>query len=302
MKKFKKFAYLLLIIIIVILAFTIYTNASQNNEQDDKQKTLTEIKFVESEIENLLNTMNNIEARNYKVTYGEISKSSDSSSSQGEKSGTENQSNNSGGSSEESSNQGKSQDDSKEEKIVKFDLNRNTILSNSDEINWEDIKQNIETLYSTIPSITLDLYKANLNQEDILSFNKELDGLTVSAKEENKEDTLKQLSKLYDYLPKFVQNITDDELYKKEIETKSHIFKAYSKLDTNNWSEISKDVNNAISTYSQLLTNTNIDSKKQYSINRVYIMLNELQNAVSIKDTSVFLVKYKNLIEEISNL
>ena len=74
------------------------------------------------------------------------------------------------------------------------------------------------------------------------------------------------------------------------------------KLDTNNWSEISKDVNNAISTYSQLLTNTNIDSKKQYSINRVYIMLNELQNAVSIKDTSVFLVKYKNLIEEISNL
>ena len=89
MKKFKKFAYLLLIIIIVILAFTIYTNASQNNEKDDKQKTLTEIKFVESEIENLLNTMNNIEARNYKVTYGEISKSSDSSSSQGEKSGTE---------------------------------------------------------------------------------------------------------------------------------------------------------------------------------------------------------------------
>ena len=60
LKKFKKFAYLLLIIIIVILAFTIYTNASQNNEKDDKQKTLTEIKFVESEIENLLNTMNNI--------------------------------------------------------------------------------------------------------------------------------------------------------------------------------------------------------------------------------------------------
>ena len=84
LKKFKKFAYLLLIIIIVILAFTIYTNASQNNEKDDKQKTLTEIKFVESEIENLLNTMNNIEARNYKVTYAEISKPSDSSSSQGE--------------------------------------------------------------------------------------------------------------------------------------------------------------------------------------------------------------------------
>ena len=65
---------------------------------------------------------------------------------------------------------------------------------------------------------------------------------------------------------------------------------------------MSNDVNNAINTYSQLLTNTNIDSTKQYSINKVYVMLNELQNAVSIKDKSVFLVKYKNLVEEISNI
>ena len=31
-------------------------------------------------------------------------------------------------------------------------------------------------------------------------------------------------------------------------------------------------------------------------------MLNELQNAVNVQDTSVFLIKYKNILEEMNNL
>ena len=31
-------------------------------------------------------------------------------------------------------------------------------------------------------------------------------------------------------------------------------------------------------------------------------MLNELQNAVNLKDTTVFLIKYKNLLEEMNNI
>ena len=50
--------------------------------------------------------------------------------------------------------------------------------------------------------------------------------------------------------------------------------------------------------YSKLLSNTNIDKTKQYRVNKCYVMLNELQNAISIKDKSVFLIKYRNIIEE----
>lgn len=210
---------------------------------------------------------------------------------------------NGGGGGESSSGTGgDAQSSNQEEKSVKFELKKSGVLNSLEEVNWENVKSEIENLYTSIPNITIDLYKINLNQEDILSFNKELDNLTTTVKEEKKEETLTQLSKLYDYIPKFAQNATDDEVYKKSVETKSHIFKAYSRLDNDNWNEMSNDVNNAINTYSQLLTNTNIDSTKQYSINKVYIMINELQNAVSIKDKSVFLVKYKNLVEEISNI
>ena len=121
-------------------------------------------------------------------------------------------------------------------------------------------------------------------------------------KEEKKEETLAELSKLYDYIPKFMENSTDDQLQKTVTETKANILKAYSKLDSQNWEEISNDVKKAIDIYSKLLTDTNIDSNKQYTISKVYIMLNELQNAVQLQDESIFLIKYKNIIEEMNTL
>lgn len=182
-----------------------------------------------------------------------------------------------------------------------FTLKSSGVLTNSENINWDNIKSEIEELYLSIPTITMDLYNQNINQDDILNFNKEFDNLAMLAKDEKKLETLAQLSKLYDYLPKFMQE-DDNELYKTIIKTKSNIFKAYSKLDTGNWEEISNDIQNAINSYSKLLTNPNIDSNKSNSINKSYIMLNEMQNAVNIKDVSIFLIKYRNLIEELNNI
>ena len=157
-------------------------------------------------------------------------------------------------------------------------------------------------MYSSIPTITLDLYKLDIAKEDILGFNKEFDNLTIVVNQNKKEETLNQLSKLYDYIPKFIENTTKDEVKKVTIETKANIFKAYSKLDSKDWTQISKDVKQAVDVYSKLLSNTNIDSNKQYIISKTYVMINELQNAVEVKDEAVFLIKYKNILEEIDNL
>ena len=181
-----------------------------------------------------------------------------------------------------------------------FILKSKGVLTSKSDINWDIVKSEVENLYLSMPTITIDLYNEDVNQNSILSFNKQYDNLASVAKDEKKVETLSQLSKLYDYLPQFVQG--EDELYRTLVETKSNIFKGYSKLDNQNWGEISNDIKNAVDVYSRLLTNTNIDTNKQYSINKVYIMLNELQNAVNMKDTSVFLIKYKNLMEEINNI
>ena len=200
---------------------------------------------------------------------------------------------------EKSSNSSLNSESISEQGNNKFILNSSGVLNNQENINWTFVKSEIEEMYLSIPTITIDLYNQNIKQEDILSFNKEYDNLAVAAKDEKKAETLTELSRLYDYLPKFIQ--VQDDLYNAIIETKANVFKAYSKLYNGNWNEIFSDVQNAINIYSKLLTNPNLDANMMNNINKGYIMLNELQNAVNIKDTSIFLIKYKNLIEELNN-
>lgn len=300
MKKMKRMVYIVLIGILVILSLTIYTNASKDNGESQKEKIFSEIKFVETKIENLLNTMNNIEVRNYKVVTSELSKeSTEKSDSQNSSQSSSGGNSSNGASGGQSSSNSSSQDDQDKKK---FELKANGVLTNTDDINWNSVKSEIENSYISLPSITMDLYQSNINQEDILGFNTEYDKLTSVAKDEKKEETLAELTKVYEYLPKFMKGSNQEELYTTLLETKYNIFKGYSKLDGQNWEEISNDIKGAIDTYSKLLTNTNIEARKQYNISKGYVMLNELQNAVNLKDTSVFLIKYKNLLEEINNI
>lgn len=316
MKNIKRIAYVVVIVILLILSLTIYTNASKNDEKDQKEKAFSQIKYMEGKIANLFNTINNIEARNYSVVTSEMSKattqksnsensSSSSESKQGESQSSSSSSSEGGSSSQAQESTGDtSEDASSEEKEnnKKFELKATNVLTKTDDINWDIVKSEVENLYTSLPSITMDLYQFNINQEDILGFNSEYDKLTAVVKDEKKEEVLAELTKVYEYFPKFLRGSGQELLYTTLIETKWNVFKAYSKLDSGNWQEISNDVKSAIDTYSKLLTNTEIDARKQYNVSKGYIMLNELQNAVSLNDTTVFLIKYKNLLEEMNNI
>ncbi len=304
MKKYKKFLYAFLIIVIIILGLFLYTNISRGNSENQQEKTLAEVEYLEKKIVTLLNELNNIESRNYNLSVSEISEEQSSSqtdqSSETDSTSSENTESeqNSQEQGQESSNTSSSESQNNEE----YSLSETGILTNTSDIDWDSIKTEVENLYSSVPTITLDLYGQDLSKEDILGFNQELDNLTIAVQEENKENTLSSLSTLYDYIPKFADKVTDNTIYKAVISTKSNLFKAYSKLDSENWDEISNNVTQTIESYSNLLVNTDVNSSKQYNINKIYIMLNELQNAVSIQNTSIFLIKYKNILEEMNNL
>lgn len=308
LKNLKRIAYAVLILIITILGFVIYSNANKNDENVKNEKAFSEIKYVESKLVELFNEMNKIESRNYNIATGEISKDTTQSSS-GESSSSSGSGGGEGGtssggeetSSDSSSDENTSSSNSNQDN-KKFELEISGVLTNKEDINWGYIKGEIENLYSSISTITLDMLQINVTQEEILTFNNQLDNLAVAVKDENKENTLSQMSTLYDTLATITQKIQGEETYKILVEVKQNIFKAYSKLDSENWSEIAKDINNAITSYSKLLSNTNIETQNQYVINKGYVLINELKNAVNLKDISVFLIKYKYLLEELNSL
>lgn len=304
MKNFKKVLIIFLVIFVLFMCFYIYSNISKASDYETnlREKTLSEIKYLESKIIYIFNSLNNIEFENYKLSVEDISekskKSSQSSSSAGSSSGDEAKSSDKGSSKDDTS----SGDDNSISKTKKYSLNAKGVLTNKDTINWDYIKNEAELLQESLSTIMLDLYEISLNNNDILNFNKEYDDLLIQIKSENKQNSLQSLSKLYSYIPKLIKNCNTDEQYKIIINTKMNIFNAYSLLDTNNWEEIGKYIESANNTFSRLLTDVNIENKNQSAINRCYISLNNLKNTVSTQEKEIFLIKYKNLLEEINNI
>ncbi len=306
MKKYTKIAYIIVIVIVFILIFFTYKVFSNNNSDEDyNNKSLAEIKYLENKFLNLFNEINNISFENYKISATEI-KQEESNKQESEESSSSNGSQNS---SKEQSKQGKSESSSNSESSgasndnKKYDLERTGVLTKDSEVNWDYIKSEIENIYTSLYATTVDLYQTQVNQEDIINFNKEYDNLTKAVKDENKEETLSELSKVYNYLPKFIENNSSEEKEKIILKTKNEIFKAYSILDKEEWGAISENVNNASQEFIKLVTNVgNMGNVNQYNVNKAYVMINELRNSVLLKDKEIFLIKYKNLLEELKNI
>lgn len=304
MKKLKITAYIVLITIVVVIGTTIFVKANEDGEKSQSEKALTELKYLDSKLEDIFNEMNNITMRNYKVYTSNIEPNKKESSNTSSESSSSSDSGNSKSSTQTTSNEQEegNQSNDDEKNLKNYTMQQEGVLTNRNAIDWNKVKNEIELIYTSIPAITLDLYGLNINQDKILNFNRQYDNLTVLVKNQNKEETLRELAKTYQYIPKFAEKVTDDTVYKTVLNTKSNIFLAYSKLDSKNWDEISSDIKNAINVFSQLLTGNVVNANNQTTINKVYVMLNELQNATNVKDEAVFLIKYKNLLEEINNM
>ena len=311
MKKNKKIVYIIPVILVVAVAigFLIYKVQGKNNSSsaDIKDKTLSEVKNLEENFVNIFNELNNVKFEEYTI-YTSKEKQQEANSEGGnnasDSSSSKDSSDNDGADEETTGGGSKGEEkngnssNSKENK--KYNLEENGVLTQNQDVDWNNIKKEVENIYFRLSTITLDLYQVNIDQQDIVNFNSEYDKLTKAVKEENKEDTLKKLSILYDYFPKFVENCAEDDKEKILIKTKDSIFKAYSLLDNGEWETIMENVNVASQEYTKLITNKN--NKNQYNVNKAYIMVNELQNAVNLKDKEIFLIKYKNLLEELKKI
>lgn len=310
MKKYQKIAYIFLVIFVLSIAFVLFKSyANSNKNEDEKEKTETEIQRIESSLVNMFNELNNIKFENYRINTSQINKEDlkdNSSSSASETSpssgGSSSESSSSGGQGESQKENGSSQSSEKSKENQNYEMKLSGVLTENSDINWENLKNEVEILYPSIPSLTIDLYKININKDKITNFNQEYDNLMKAIKEENKQNALDTLANLYNYLPDFIENSTDDINEKILIKTKNNVFKAYSLLDKNDWNAITENVNLANQEFTKMLTNSQSSNKNQYIINKAYVQINELQNSTQTKEKEIFLIKYKNLLEELENI
>lgn len=289
------------VIISVLSLFLVFSLAGCGNENTSellKEKVTEEVSYLDNKIIAIANVMNGINLQNYKIETREVP-SPESKTQQSE------QSTSSGTSSEQSAGgeQTQSEEGASDKKVYITEMKTTSILVNGDnEIDWDSIKAEVELLYSTWDTIILDLYKLNITSDLTNEFSAGLNDVTLALKKEDKSATLNALSKLYEYLPKFLEYASNQREDVAILTTKQHVLNAYSTVDDGNWDDMTSEINVALDNFTPVITNLEYGKGKEHTINRIYVILNELKNSLSSKDKEIFLINYKNLINEINTL
>ena len=177
-----------------------------------------------------------------------------------------------------------------------------TLTSNSNNVDWERIKYEIENLNESWSVILLDLYSLNVNNDDVIAFSSTLDNAIISIKNENKEDSLTNVAKLYSYIPTYEKAISAENNIQNIKQAKSFLINAYSFVQQGNWNEIQRNMTECEKTFKNVVNDIEFAKKNEYKINKTYVLIKELQNSLDLQDKEVFYMKYKNLLESINTL
>ena len=186
--------------------------------------------------------------------------------------------------------------------INSSNLELNTILSNNDEIDWELLKSDIETMYASWTTILMDLTTLNVNKDNLLQYNDILGKIVDNLEKEDKETALVNLADLYNLLILYIQDFSDDGNNKALFATRSNILYAYAYIEIDDWDKVNDYVGKAKNEFANIVNGQVNNVNKIDKINKAYILINEIEKNTNEKNKNIFYVNYRNLIQELENL
>lgn len=269
----------------------------------NKEKIISEIGYFSSEIVAILNDLNNISINNYQMISEKIniSQNENNSDSSSKSSGNESQQSQENNVQNENDGQNSKSNNKKEVNITKMQ-ERSILQTNTEDIDWKSIKNKIELVNSSWNVVMLDLYKANTQNNDIIEFGNLLNKSIVSIKNEDKDSALVDLANLYSYIPKFLKDISAEKSKQNIEQTKYNILVSYSSATLGDWNTTYTSIAEAESIFLNVLKDTEYSKNKEFKINKIYMLIKELQNSVGNNDKQLYYIKYRNLMEILNTI
>ena len=286
-----KILIILVAIAVIVLTVFVYSNAKQK-ETSKTDKVEEEIDYLETKITGLINHLNEIHLENYRIGISKVQEE------EGESKANTNEEK-----SNEKSEEEQDEGDTSEQAKTITKMEREIIFEGTKEINWEWIQGQAEVLYSVWPVAVLDLYDVGIKGEKITEFSNTMDKALLSIKEKNKLESCQNLAKLYSLLPEFIDNTEVEDLKKDVIKSKANIIKAYGYVEAGNFEAVNEEVVSAEKIFTELINELGKkEDQRKYTVNKTYILIQELKNSLKAKDKEIFYIKYKNLLQELNAL
>ena len=101
-----------------------------------------------------------------------------------------------------------------------------------------------------------------------------LDECVKKMQEENKADTLIVLSNMYNYIPTFLSQVTDNQKFISLLQTKAFIMQSYALVEQDKWDEMLSIIQKAIDTFLLVINQADNTNANVNTLTKIYIYLN----------------------------
>lgn len=296
--------YIIIIIAVLLVVFGgVYVYSTNKTPKDDtsslKSKADEEISYLARTVILLMNKFNNINYANYKVVEQSVTEKKDDKTDSSSYEESQSQSSNNDEQKSKSNESGKSQSNSINTTSINIEYS-SILVNTGDSIDWDYIKKEVEKMYSTWTTVLIDLNSLNVNKDNLLKYTSTLDNVTKALESKHKETAMEELANLYSLLASYMKDYSDNTTNIYILETKSNILYAYALAEYNDkWTQINEKLKLAQASYMNIVNNRSNDKSGTNSINKAYILLNEIQKTTDKADRKVFYINYKNLMQEL---
>lgn len=168
---------------------------------------------------------------------------------------------------------------------------------------WDAIQIKMQEIYQTWNTITIDLHSAKIDSNLILNFSDYLNNSMQSIQRKEKDKSIESVATLCTFIPQYLKNNTSMQEKKLTfLNIQVAVSTAYAKVTNEKWDEASQNLSQAEQTFSRLLNTVDKEEQNQAMIGQAYILINELNKAVNLKDKDIFYIHYQNFISKMQTL
>ena len=296
--------------LLAILTFILFilTGCDQAENKDNsylKEKNKAELEYLESKIVKISNGISfgefiqtNEESA---IQENTTDKSSDMQSSSDSQNQTSSDSNTSDDSTSKNTTQGNTATANTTLDETEFQKQNAGVLLPADqnqELNWEEVSQDLEDVYSAWTVVTGDLLNLKISDEDLIGFGNQLDNATIAVGNKDKKTILYEMANLSKYLAKFIAMYNQDASENTEKQIKASIISSLAYAENGDWTNSGNELGYAESEHIKLMNQDDYVKQNTYLVNKRSILISELKNAITMQNLELYHLKYKYLIEE----
>lgn len=169
----------------------------------------------------------------------------------------------------------------------------------NENLNWDLIEENVIELNGVLDTVILDMSEKEISNEDIINFKDGVNRLSIGTSNRDIDTVLEEYKNLYSILPKFAEKSFQNKNEIKQLNLKNLVVSSYVYSELLDWELSKQTIDSAEVMYKEMMDDLDYMKEFSYNLNKVFILINEVKNAIYLEELELTKIKYVNFIEKI---